>query len=163
MILVLFIYYIYRRKSWQIPTKIEQRLIDQSVGPPWSQRAFLPYPDFIMARKDLLICTILYGETAEKTLKLMHKAKSDGADVVELRVNSLSIVDVTQILKEKVLPIIVSCSCRYMCNLTRSCILSITRFQLIHLLVLMHTILPRSLMHISDISLSAFLDLDDVN
>ncbi|CAK9178055.1 unnamed protein product [Ilex paraguariensis] len=60
---------------------------------------------------ELLVCAILECETMEEMLSSMEKAKEEGADLVELCINSMSfshISEVEQLLKQRTLPAIVS-------------------------------------------------------
>ncbi|KAF5206725.1 Shikimate dehydrogenase (NADP(+)) [Thalictrum thalictroides] len=61
--------------------------------------------------KDVLICTTLQCNTVEQMFSSMDIAKTEGADLVELRIDSLSfshISDVEKLIKQKTLPAIVS-------------------------------------------------------
>ncbi|KAI8522761.1 hypothetical protein RHMOL_Rhmol13G0022100 [Rhododendron molle] len=66
----------------------------------------------VMARKsDLLVCTTLECETKEEMVASMEKAKEEGADLVELHLDSMSfshISEVEQLLSQRTLPAIVS-------------------------------------------------------
>ncbi|PIA61684.1 hypothetical protein AQUCO_00300901v1 [Aquilegia coerulea] len=62
-------------------------------------------------KKDVLICTILQCNTVEEMFSSMDVAKTEGADLVELRIDSLSIFhisDVEKLIQERTLPAIVS-------------------------------------------------------
>ncbi|KAA8549214.1 hypothetical protein F0562_000898 [Nyssa sinensis] len=62
-------------------------------------------------KSGLMVCTILEGETMEEVLSSMEKAREEGADLVELCIDSMSfshISEVEQLLKQRTLPVIVS-------------------------------------------------------
>ncbi|XP_015891652.3 bifunctional 3-dehydroquinate dehydratase/shikimate dehydrogenase, chloroplastic [Ziziphus jujuba] len=62
-------------------------------------------------KKSLLVCTPLEAPTMEKMLASMDKAKAEGADLVELRIDSMSfshISEVESLIKQRTLPAIVS-------------------------------------------------------
>ena len=62
-------------------------------------------------RSDLLICTTLECETKEEMLAAIHRAKEEGANLVELCIDSMSfshISEVEGLLRQRTLPSIVS-------------------------------------------------------
>ncbi|CDP03556.1 unnamed protein product [Coffea canephora] len=62
-------------------------------------------------RSDLLICTTLECETKEEMLAAIHRAKEEGANLVELCIDSISfshISEVEGLLRQRTLPSIVS-------------------------------------------------------
>ncbi|XP_059625761.1 bifunctional 3-dehydroquinate dehydratase/shikimate dehydrogenase, chloroplastic-like isoform X2 [Cornus florida] len=66
---------------------------------------------FMAFNNHLLVCTTLECETMEEMVYSMEKAKEEGADLVELRMDSMSfshIFEIEQLLKQRTLPVIVS-------------------------------------------------------
>lgn len=62
-------------------------------------------------RNKLLICAAIESETREEMVKSMEKAKEEGADLVELCIDSMSLFHLSEIellLKQRTLPAIVS-------------------------------------------------------
>jgi 3-dehydroquinate dehydratase/shikimate dehydrogenase len=62
-------------------------------------------------KKNLLVCTPLECETMEEILASMEKAKTEGADLVELCIDSMSfyhVSEVEKLIKQRTLPAIVS-------------------------------------------------------
>ncbi|KAK9280767.1 hypothetical protein L1049_003655 [Liquidambar formosana] len=60
---------------------------------------------------NLLVCTPLECETVEEVLSSMEKARAEGADLVELRMDTMSfphISEVEKLLKQRTMPVIVS-------------------------------------------------------
>lgn len=74
--------------------------------------SFCHLSQIIMAfKKNLLVCTQLQCETMEEMLASMEKAKAEGADLVELCIDSMSFShtsEVEKLIKQRALPAIVS-------------------------------------------------------
>lgn len=63
------------------------------------------------SKKHLLVCTPLEAPSMEEMLASMDQAKAEGADLVELRIDSMSfsqISEVESLIKQRTLPAIVS-------------------------------------------------------
>ncbi|KAF9607439.1 hypothetical protein IFM89_035577 [Coptis chinensis] len=64
------------------------------------------------SKSDVLICTTLQCKTVQEMVTSMDTAKTEGADLAELRIDSLSVfdilLDVEKLIKQKSLPVIVS-------------------------------------------------------
>ncbi|KAF8401565.1 hypothetical protein HHK36_012507 [Tetracentron sinense] len=62
------------------------------------------------SKSSVLVCTTLQCETMEEMVKSMEKAKMEGADLVELRIDSMCfshISDVAKLIKQRPLPVII--------------------------------------------------------
>lgn len=62
-------------------------------------------------RNKLLVCATIVSETRDEMVKSMEKAKEEGADLVELCIDSISpfrLSEVELLLKQRTLPAIVS-------------------------------------------------------